>query len=71
VATVGPLRFYAASLLSMLLVLALPAALGFRRPLYALGVAGILIALVYLVFSMLVEESLPREAILALIGWAG
>jgi hypothetical protein len=63
VAAVVPLGFYTASLL---LMLGLPAALGFRRPAYTLAVAAIFVGLVFLVFSVLLEKPLPREAVLSL-----
>lgn len=64
VALVVPLGFYTASLL---LMLAMPFALGFRRFAYALTVAVIFVAIVYGVFSVLLEKPLPREAIVRLI----
>lgn len=63
VALVVPLGFYTAS---FLLMLALPVALGFRRAVYALVVALVFMALIYLVFSVLLEKPLPREAFLSL-----
>ncbi|MBY6158549.1 tripartite tricarboxylate transporter TctB family protein [Pseudooceanicola nitratireducens] len=65
VALVVPLGFYTAS---VLLMLALPLALGFRRLGYALIVALVFMALIYLVFSVLLEKPLPREAILSILG---
>ncbi|MDD9720838.1 tripartite tricarboxylate transporter TctB family protein [Sulfitobacter sp. PR48] len=65
VALVVPLGFYTAS---FLLMLALPAALGFRQAVYALIVALVFMALIYLVFSVLLEKPLPREALLSLFG---
>lgn len=64
IALVVPLGFYTASLL---LMLAMPFALGFRRFAYALSVGIIFIAIVYGVFSVLLEKPLPREAIVRLI----
>ncbi len=58
VALVVPLGFYTAS---FLLMLALPLALGFRQALYALVVSLVFMALIYLVFSVLLEKPLPRE----------
>jgi putative tricarboxylic transport membrane protein len=58
IALVVPLWFYTASLM---LMLALPLSLGFRRFPYALTVAVIFIAIVYVVFSVLLEKPLPRE----------
>lgn len=63
VTLVVPLGFYTAS---FLLMLALPVALGFRQGVYALVVALIFMALIYLVFSVLLEKPLPREALLSL-----
>lgn len=68
VALVVPLGFYTAS---FVLMLALPIALGYRRWLYALIVAGVFISVVYLVFSVLLEKPLPREALLSLFGPGG
>jgi len=68
VALVVPLGFYTTS---FLLVLAMPLALGFRRWGYALFVALVFMTLVYLVFSVLLQKPLPREAILALISVGG
>lgn len=62
VALVVPLGFYTAS---FLLMLALPLALGFRQAVYALVVALVFMALIYLVFSVLLEKPLPREALLS------
>ena len=64
VALVVPLGFYTAS---FLLMLALPMALGFRRAGYALTVALVFVALIYLVFSVLLEKPLPHEALLSLL----
>ncbi|MEM5543665.1 tripartite tricarboxylate transporter TctB family protein [Sulfitobacter sp. AS92] len=61
VALVVPLGFYTAS---FLLMLALPVALGFRQGIYALIVALVFMILIYLVFSLLLEKPLPREALL-------
>jgi putative tricarboxylic transport membrane protein len=68
VAAVVPLGFYTASFLVML---AMPLALGFRRIVYALVVAAVFIMLVYLVFSVLLDKPLPREAILSLLTAGG
>lgn len=68
VALIVPLGFYTAS---FLLMLGLPLALGFRRLPYALIVGGVFVALVYIVFSILLEKPLPREAILTLFGQGG
>ncbi|WP_294610869.1 tripartite tricarboxylate transporter TctB family protein [Roseovarius sp.] len=68
VALVVPIGFYTASLL---LMLALPVALGFRQLLYALTVALVFMALIYLVFSVLLEKPLPREAFLSFFGSGG
>ena len=64
VAAVTQLGFYTSSFLVML---AMPAALGFRRGLYALATAVVFVAIVFLVFSVLLENPLPREAILTLL----
>ncbi|KRS13677.1 hypothetical protein XM53_03565 [Roseovarius atlanticus] len=68
VAAVIPFGFYTASLMLMLV---LPVALGFRQWIYAVIVAVIFIAVVYLVFSVLLEKPLPREAIPPLLGLGG
>ncbi|WP_425101895.1 tripartite tricarboxylate transporter TctB family protein [Tropicibacter sp. S64] len=65
VALVVPLGFYTASALVML---ALPVALGFRRAVYALVVAGVFVALVWVVFSVLLEKPLPTEWLLTVGG---
>ncbi len=65
VALVVPVGFYASS---FLLMLALPAALGFRKLVYALVVAAVFILIVYLIFSVLLEKPLPRETLLPLFG---
>lgn len=62
VGLVVPLGFYTAS---FLLMLALPMALGFRQAVYALVVALVFMVLIYLVFSVLLEKPLPREALLS------
>ena len=67
-ALVVPLGFYTSS---FLLMLALPLALGFRRLVYALTVGAIFTVIVYMVFSVLLERPLPREAILSLFGTGG
>ncbi|MEM9046592.1 MAG: tripartite tricarboxylate transporter TctB family protein [Pseudomonadota bacterium] len=68
VALVVPLGFYTASLL---LMLGLPVALGFRRYIYALTVGAIFTGIVYIVFSVFLERPLPRELILSLLGSGG
>ncbi len=68
IALVVPLGFYTASLL---LMLAMPYALGFRRFTYALIVSVIFIAIVYAVFSFLLEKPLPREAVVILLSGGG
>ncbi|EDM71630.1 hypothetical protein RAZWK3B_19796 [Roseobacter sp. AzwK-3b] len=68
VAAVVPLGFYTAS---FLLMLAMPFGLGLRRPLQAGVVAVIFMASVYLVFTVLLEKPLPREAILSILGSPG
>lgn len=64
VAMVVPLGFYTAS---FLLMLALPVALGFRQLPYALIVAVVFMALIFVVFSVLLEKPLPREAFLSFL----
>lgn len=68
VALVVPLGFYSSS---FLLMLALPIALGFRQGIYALIVAFVFMAIVFLVFSVLLEKPLPREALERLLGFGG
>ncbi|MEP2783854.1 MAG: tripartite tricarboxylate transporter TctB family protein [Pseudoruegeria sp.] len=68
VALVLPLGFYSSS---FLLMLALPIALGFRQGVYALIVAAVFMLIVYLVFSVLLEKPLPREALAPLLGFGG
>jgi hypothetical protein len=68
VAAIMPLGFYTAS---FLLMLAMPLGLGLRRPVQAGVVAVIFIASVYLVFTVLLEKPLPREAILSMLGGQG
>ena len=68
VAAVVPFGFYTASLLMML---AMPLALGFRQIVYAGGVAAVFMGLVYMVFSVLLEKPLPREAFLTLFATGG
>ncbi|MEP3277515.1 MAG: tripartite tricarboxylate transporter TctB family protein [Stappiaceae bacterium] len=68
VALVVPIGFYSSS---FLLMLAIPLALGFRQILYALIVAGVFILVVFLVFSVLLEKPLPREALGPLFGLGG
>lgn len=66
VALVVPLGFYSSS---FLLMLALPLALGFRQGVYAPIVALVFMAIVFLVFSVLLEKPLPREALGPLFGF--
>lgn len=68
VALVVPLGFYTSSFVLMVL---LPLALGFRRAVYALVVAAVFISVVYVVFTVLLEKPLPREAFLSLFGSGG
>ncbi len=68
VALVVPLGFYTASLLLMVL---LPLALGFRQVVYALIVAAVFMSVVYVVFSVLLEKPLPREALQSIFGAGG
>lgn len=68
VALVVPLGFYTSS---FLLMLALPIALGFRQGVYALIVALVFMTVVYLVFSVLLEKPLPREALAPLFDFGG
>lgn len=65
VALVVPLGFYTASLL---LMLGLPLALGFRRFPYTLIVGFVFVVIVYIVFSVLLEKPLPREWFLTAFG---
>jgi hypothetical protein len=65
VALVVPLGFYTSSFMLMLF---LPIALGFRQGIYALVVALVFMIIVYLVFSVLLEKPLPREALGPLFG---
>ena len=65
VALVVILGFYTASLV---LMLALPFSLGFRRLRYMLTVAVIFVVIVFLVFSVLLEKPLPREWLLTVLG---
>lgn len=64
VALIVPLGFFTSS---ALLMLALPAALGFRRPVYIGLVAAIFIALVWAVFTLLLNKPLPTEFFLTLM----
>ncbi|MFK8083542.1 MAG: tripartite tricarboxylate transporter TctB family protein [Granulosicoccus sp.] len=58
VGLIRPLGFYSASLL---LVIALPLLLGFRRPVY-LGIMAItFISILFIVFSLVLEKPLPAE----------
>lgn len=63
VALVVPLGFFSSSFLLMFF---LPFALGFRRHIYALSVAAVFTGTVYLVFVVLLERPLPREALFTL-----
>lgn len=65
VALVVPLGFYTSS---FLLMLVLPIALGFRQGVYALIVTLVFMVVVYLVFSVLLEKPLPKEALAPLFG---
>jgi hypothetical protein len=65
VALVVPFGFYTAS---FFLMLALPFALGFRQPVYALTVGAIFTVIVYVVFSVFLERPLPRELIFSFFG---
>lgn len=58
IALVPRLGFFTAS---ALVVLALPLALGFRRPLYLLLVTAIFLAIVWGVFTVALEKPLPDE----------
>lgn len=58
VALVVPLGFFTAS---VLLMLAMPAALGFRQPIYLAVMAAVFIAIVWVVFSVVLEKPLPAE----------
>ncbi|WP_299472175.1 tripartite tricarboxylate transporter TctB family protein [uncultured Roseibium sp.] len=68
IALVAPLGFYTSSFLLMLM---LPAALGFRQWLYAVIVALVFTLVVFLVFSVLLEKPLPRETLLSLLSTGG
>ena len=57
--------FYTAS---ALLVAAMPVAFGFRRPVYLAAVTAVFIALVWAVFSLVLEKPLPRELLARLGG---
>lgn len=58
VALVIPLGFYTAS---VALMLTLPVALGFRRPVYLSVMALAFIAIVWVLFSVVLEKPLPAE----------
>lgn len=58
VALVPLLGFYTAS---ALVVIVLPAALGFRRPIYLAVTALVFVAVVWMVFSLALEKPLPDE----------
>ena len=64
-ALVSRLGFYTAS---ALLAIALPTALGLRRPLYLVVVTAAFIALVWAIFSLVLEKPLPRELLWRLGG---
>lgn len=57
-ALIIPLGFYTASVLLMLL---LPAALGFRQPLYLLVMAVAFVLVLFVVFTVVLEKPLPAE----------
>ncbi|APE44450.1 hypothetical protein BOO69_14290 [Sulfitobacter alexandrii] len=57
-ALVPVLGFYTAS---ALVVVALPAALGFRKPVYLVLTAAVFVAIVWSVFSIVLEKPLPTE----------
>ena len=57
-ALVPMLGFYTAS---ALVVLALPAALGFRKPIFLALSAAIFVAVVWAVFTLVLEKPLPPE----------
>ena len=63
ISLVVPLGFFSSSLLLMFF---LPFALGFRRHIYAISVAAVFTGTVYLVFVVLLERPLPREALMSL-----
>jgi putative tricarboxylic transport membrane protein len=58
VALVMPLGFFTAS---AALMLVMPLALGFRRPVYLAVMAAVFMALVWLVFAVVLEKPLPAE----------
>jgi hypothetical protein len=68
VAAVVTFGFYTAS---FLLMLTMPLALGFRQVRPALIVAVTFMTIVYLVFSVLLEKPLPREALQSLLVGGG
>ena len=57
-AVLGGLGFYTAS---ALVVLALPLALGFRQPVFLALTTAVFIAIVWVVFSIVLEKPLPAE----------
>ncbi len=63
VALVVPLGFYTAS---ALLMLCIPIALGFRRPIFTVVSAAVFVMMVWLIFSVILEKPLPREIWLTL-----
>ena len=64
-ALVSRLGFYT---VSALLVITLPTALGLRRMLYLVVVTAAFIALVWAIFSLVLEKPLPRELLWRLGG---
>jgi hypothetical protein len=58
VALVMPLGFFTAS---VLLMLVMPVVLGFRQPVYLVLMALVFMALVWVVFSVVLEKPLPPE----------
>lgn len=57
-ALIVPLGFYSAS---VLLMLCLPPALGFRRPVFTLCAAFVFTASIWAVFTLVLEKPLPAE----------
>jgi hypothetical protein len=53
-----PLGFFTAS---VLLMLVMPVVLGFRQPVYLVLMALVFMALVWVVFSVVLEKPLPPE----------
>lgn len=58
IAMIAPLGFYTATVLVMLL---LPLVLGFRRPAYLCIMAVVFVAMLFLVFTVVLEKPLPAE----------